>query len=345
MGRSVAGAGFLMSMVFEWWWAWLALPLPLLIRRLVSPVKAADDAVLRVPWLEAFDEASGAAGDKRRQPLLWFLAVLMWLGLVAATARPQLVGEPISMPVSGRDLMLAVDLSGSMEARDFELRGQMVDRLTATKAVASEFISRRAGDRLGLILFGRQAYLQVPLTFDRETVKVLLFESEIGLAGKETAIGDAIGLAVKRMRERDDGGDRVLVLLTDGANTAGEIAPDRAAKLAASEGLRIHTIGIGADEMIVRSLLGTRRVNPSAELDEATLTQIAESTGGQYFRARDVAELERIYAVIDQLEPVASEEAGFRPRQAVFFWPLSIAFISAVLVILIGWREGAVVHA
>ncbi len=193
---------------------------------------------------------------------------------------------------------------------------------------------------MGLILFGRQAYLQVPLTFDRRTVQVLLAESEIGLAGKETAIGDAIGLAVKRLSAREDGSDRVLVLLTDGANTAGEVSPDRAARLAADAGLRIHTIGIGADEMIVRSLLGTRRVNPSAELDEAALTRIATLTGGRYFRARDVDQLEEIYAEIDELEPVESDEAGFRPRKAVYVWPLACALMSAMLLILATRREG-----
>ena len=241
--------------------------------------------------------------------------------------------------MSGRDLMLAVDLSGSMEARDFELNGQAVNRLTATKSVAGEFIQRREGDRLGLILFGEQAYLQTPLTFDRATVHTLLMESVIGLAGKKTAIGDAIGLAVKRLQE-STGDSRVLILLTDGANTAGEVAPIKAAELAASIGLKIYTIGVGADEIIVQSLLGHRRINPSQELDEKTLRAIADKTGAQYFRARNTRELEQIYKLLDKLEPVEAEALHFRPTSALFFWPLGIALLLTALLVVTRVLQG-----
>jgi Ca-activated chloride channel family protein len=216
-----------------------------------------------------------------------------------------------------------------MEAKDFELNGQAVDRLTATKAVAGEFIQRREGDRLGLILFGENAYLQTPLTFDRQTVHTLLLESVIGLAGKKTAIGDAIGLAVKRLRDNASE-SRVLILLTDGANTAGEITPSRAAELSASAGLKIYTIGVGADEMVVRSLFGQRLVNPSQDLDEETLRDIAQKTGGRYFRARNTAELEQIYKLLDELEPVEIEALSFRPTEALFYWPLAAALLMAL---------------
>jgi Ca-activated chloride channel family protein len=238
------------------------------------------------------------------------------------------------VPVSGRNLMLAVDLSGSMDQKDFELGNRRVDRLTATKAVASDFISRREGDRIGLTLFGERAYLQVPLTLDRETVKILLMEAFIGLAGEKTAIGDAITLAVKRIHDQEeDAGEQVLVLLTDGANTAGEIDPMKAAELAAQVGLRIYTIGIGAEQMEVASIIGgRRRVNPSADLDEETLTGIADLTGGRYFRATDTATLQEIYRLVDELEPVEEPEAGFRPVQSLYFWPLGGAFaLSAFL--------------
>ncbi len=277
-----------------------------------------------MPFVEDFDY--NGVESRRHIPQRWPLwtAIAAWTLLVVASARPQWLGDPIQMPVSGRDLMLAVDLSGSMEEKDFRLNGRWVDRLTATKAVAADFIERRDGDRIGLILFGERAYLQAPLTFDRETVRTLLFESAIGLAGKSTAIGDGIGLAIKRLRKRD-AGNRVLILLTDGANTAGEIDPLSAAELAAREGLKIYTIGIGADEMIVRDFFGTRRINPSADLDESTLTSIAEKTGGRYFRARDTAELEDIYRLLDKLEPIEQDAQSFRPRKALFHWPLSLA--------------------
>jgi len=313
---------------FEWWWLLAAWPVPLLVRWLARPVPRRRRRALRAPFLSDF----AAAGVPERRGWLkrWSLlvALLAWTALLAAAARPQWLGDPVSLPVSGRDLMLAVDLSGSMEVEDFVLEGEVVDRLTATKVVAGDFIERREGDRIGLILFGRHAYLQTPLTFDHATVQRLLMESLIGLAGQETAIGDAIGLAVKRLRDNEVD-TRVLVLVTDGANTAGAVAPRRAAKLAAAAGLKIYTIGIGAEELRVQTLFGLQRMNPSRDLDEEALTAIAETTGGRYFRARDTAELERIYDLLDELEPVLQEPLHFRPRTALFMWPLGAALVLA----------------
>ncbi len=311
-----------------WPWMLLMLPLPLLVRWLLPAVSGTTDAGLKVPSLSGF----AVLADRSEVELLlnWrlWLAVIAWLLLVLASARPEHIGDELEVPVSGRNLMLAVDLSGSMDAKDFELGGRRVDRLTATKAVASDFIGRREGDRIGLILFGERAYLQVPLTLDRETVKILLLEAFIGLAGEKTAIGDAITLAVKRIYEQDAAGeDHVLVLLTDGANTAGEVDPIKASELAAQIGLRIYTIGIGAEQMVVSSIIGgMRRVNPSADLDEETLTKIAQQTGGRYFRAVDTAGLQEIYRLLDEIEPVAEPEAGFRPVKTLFYWPLGGAF-------------------
>lgn len=316
---------------FDWPWLILLLPLPWLIRRFVQPVVAAREAALRVPFLEDFaDNESQTVRRAMRWPL--WLAVLGWILLVSASMRPQWLGDLIEIPVSGRDLMLAVDLSGSMQEEDFIMKGQKVNRLIATKYVAGDFIDRRIGDRIGLILFGEQAYLQTPLTLDRETVRTLLYESAIGLAGQSTAIGDAIGLAVKRLRKHEDS-NRVLILLTDGANTSGVVEPLEAADLAAGEGLKIYTIGVGADEMIVRSFFGNRKVNPSADLDEETLTAIAKKTGGLYFRARDTEELEKIYEALDKLEPIERDVKRFRPRQALYYWPLSVAFIFALVLL------------
>lgn len=323
---------------FEWLWSFIALPLPYLVYRFMPAATRQTEAALNVPFMHDFESYS-MQETKTSNRLVLMLAIAAWVFLVVAAARPQWLGERIELPVSGRDLMLAVDLSGSMEVEDFKLNGQLVDRLTATKAVASEFIERRKGDRLGLILFGKKAYLQTPLTFDRKTVKTLLNESVIGLAGKETAIGDAIGLAVKRL-EKEEINSRVLILLTDGANTAGEVQPLTAAGLAKQYQLKIYTIGIGADEMIVRSIFGSRRVNPSADLDEETLTAIAEETGGRYFRARNTQELEQIYQLLDQLEPVEKDSQSFRPITALFFWPLSISLLLAAVIIAIRISNG-----
>jgi Ca-activated chloride channel family protein len=312
---------------FQWPWLVLASPLPWLARRLLAAAPPPRQAALRVPDIADF-AVPGTTGPRlyRGMRARWVLALAAWLALLLAAMRPLWIGEPVDLPLSGRDLLLAVDLSGSMEEQDFEIRGRQVDRLTAIKWVAGRFIERRAGDRIGLILFGEQAYLQAPLTFDRATVRTLLDESVIGLAGKATAIGDAIGLAVKRLREKRQG-DRVLILLTDGANTAGAVAPLEAAELAAREGLRIYTIGVGADATLMRNLFGLRRINPAADLDEDTLRAIAGKTGGKYFRARDTEELEEIYRLLDRLEPAASDLRQFRPQTTLFHWPLAIAVL------------------
>lgn len=324
---------------FDWPWVALFLPLPLIIRYVLKPVEAENEAALRVPFLSEFN--SGFKSEHRvdvKRKLL-FLAVLAWCCLVLAGTRPLWLGDFIEIPVSGRDLMLAVDLSKSMIEEDFVIDDKLVNRLYATQAVAGEFIERRIGDRLGLILFGEQAYLQTPLTFDRTTVRALLDEAAIGLAGQSTAIGDAIGLAVKRLREQDEQ-SRVLILLTDGANTSGEVDPLSAADIAAREGLKIYTIGIGADEKIVRSFFGTHRVNPSADLDEKTLKAIADKTGGRYFRARDTEQLEKIYQILDELEPVEKDVQRFRPQTALFYWPLAVALFLFLILFLMRHYNG-----
>ena len=310
---------------FQWPWLGLLLPLPFVLRWLLPPKPKAEQAALIVPFLDDFP--SGASHTISRETL-WPLRVagFAWIFLVIACTRPQWLGDPLELAVNGRDLMLAVDVSGSMEEKDFIIDNKRYDRLTATKYVVSDFVQRRIGDRLGLILFGTHAYLHVPLTFDRKTVQTLLNEAFIGITEDEpqTSIGDAIGLAVKRLQD-EKADSRVLILLTDGANTAGELTPLKAAEIAAEHQLKIYTIGIGADEILVRSLFGTRRVNPSADLDEKTLRAIAEKTGGRYFRARNTEELEQIYQLLDELEPVEKDKQFFRPRSELYAWPLGLA--------------------
>ena len=321
----------------QWPWLLLALPLPLLVIRFMKPASQTGGAALRVPFyqgLARLGEQNQQQSPRSGYPYQQLLAWLIWALLVLAASRPVWLGDPTALPSSGRDLMMAVDLSGSMEINDMELNGYQVDRLIATKSVMNDFISRRKGDRLGLILFGSQAYLQTPLTFDRETVRTLMDESSIGIAGNKTAIGDALGLAVKHLRQRPED-SRVLILLTDGANTAGEISPIQAAQIAAEEKIRIYSIGLGAEEMIqpgvFGSSFGARKINPSADLDEKTLKEMADLTGGRYFRARNIEELEEIYALLDQLEPVVAEDETFRPSKALFFWPLALALLLSLI--------------
>jgi Ca-activated chloride channel family protein len=317
-------------------WVLLLLPLPVLLRWWLPPAPEGAGGALRIPFFGALVTPRRRVVHATRWPA--WIGVLAWGLLVLAAARPQWVGEPVALPMAGRDLMLAVDISGSMREEDMVIGGRVVDRLTAVKAVAGDFMERREGDRVGLILFGQQAYQQTPLTFDRDTARTLLFEAAVGLAGRETAIGDAIGLAVKRLRDAETE-ERVLILLTDGANTAGTIGPMKAAELAAGAGVRIHTIGVGGDP---RSAFGlTLGRNP---LDEATLKAIAETTGGRYFRARDVDELQAIYAMLDELEPVESDAATFRPVDELFEWPLAAALLLSAVAAAgragLSWRMG-----
>ena len=317
--------------MIEWLWPWMLLlaPLPWLVRRFAPPSDGREPA-LRAPFFERWKQLSEHQGRGSRsvgrlpELALW----LLWLLLLLAAARPVWVGEAIELPNSGRDLMLAVDISGSMTIEDMEVSDQLVSRIRAVKQVGSRFIEQREGDRLGLILFGSNAYVQSPLSFDTATVQRFLLEAQIGFAGQDTAIGDAIGLAVKRLKERP-ADNRVLILLSDGKDTASSVQPLDAAKLAADLGIRIYTIGIGADRLTMPGLFGSsfgaRQVNPSAELDEAGLQQIAQLTGGKYFRARNPSELANIYLLLDQLEPIEVDTTSYRPRQALGYLPLLLA--------------------
>jgi Ca-activated chloride channel family protein len=315
---------------FIWPWAVAFLPLPLLVYWLL-PKTTHQEAALHVPFFGiASSFESESKFTERRSMLRRFLMILMWLALVLSATQPQWIGEPVELPTSGRDLLLAVDISGSMGTEDMNVGSSMTTRLNVVKGVVGDFVERRKGDRLGLILFGCQAYLQTPLTFDRNTVRSLLAETPLGIAGGKTAIGDAIGLAVKRLKSRP-AENRVLVLLTDGVNNVGEVEPLQAAKLAKLEGIRIYTVGFGADELIVPGLLFNRKINPSAELDTETLTEIARLTGGIYQRARSTSELIKIYAALDELEPIELEQETFRPVKSLYFWPLGLAFVLSLL--------------
>lgn len=324
---------------FVWPLALLLLPLPWLIK-----AERQSHTDIRAPKLPLYStlkligvEHPANVDDMGRWRSVCLLAA--WFCLVFALARPTYYGDPVDIDLSGRDLMMAIDISPSMKEQDLTLNNQNVTRLDVVKQVVSDFIQERRGDRVGLILFGSQPYIQAPLTFDTETVDTLLKEAYLGMAGQATAIGDAIALGVKRLRNRPEN-SRVLILMSDGANTAGEIPPEKAAQLAAQENIKIYTIGIGADEMLKRSLFITQRVNPSADLDEKMLTAIAEATQGQYFRARDTEALKAIYDRINELEPIEQEGKTYRPSKAIYHWLLATALcLYLALLLNKAWRS------
>jgi Ca-activated chloride channel family protein len=327
-----------------WPWVFALLPLPWVLRWLL-PVADNGEAALKVSFLTELEGLSGRRAKahlpawRQRAPFL-----LIWLLLLIAAARPQWLGEPLPVAASGRDLLVAVDVSGSMDYPDMQWKSDEVSRLVLVQHLLGDFLEGREGDRVGLILFGSQAFVQAPLTFDRRTVRVWLDEARIGIAGKNTAIGDAIGLAIKRLRLRP-AHSRVLVLVTDGANNGGQIDPITAARLAAEEGVRVYTVGIGSDpdKSGLQGLLG---LNPSLDLDEPTLRQIAEVSGGQYFRARNGDQLEQIRVALDALEPVAQQPTQARPAIVLYHWPLAGALLlSLMLVVRELWPGHALARA
>lgn len=317
--------------MFEFAWAWMFLlaPLPWLARWLLPPADTGE-AALKVSFLHELEQHSGRRALIQLPP--WrrqIRFVGIWLLLLCAAARPQFLDEPLPVPSSGRDLLIAVDVSGSMAYADMQLEDQDATRLEVVKHLFGDFIEERQGDRVGLILFGSQPYLQSPLTFDRNTVRTWLDEALIGIAGNTTAIGDAIGLAIKQLRLKP-ADSRVLILITDGANNGGQIPPLIAARLAAEQQIRIYTIGIGANPgSTPGQFLGLQR--PALDLDEPTLQAIADTTGGEYFRASNSQQLQSIEAAIDRLEPISLQAFNIRPAQALFAWPLALALCLSLL--------------
>jgi Ca-activated chloride channel family protein len=314
-------------------------PLPLLIYRLRRAAEPGGSALF-LPFVAAL--GTSATSADRRSNMRRMLFGLIWLLLVMAAVRPQWLGDPVALPTTGRRLLLAVDVSGSMAQKDMAAGAS---RLQVVQQVAGHFIEGRKGDRVGLILFGTQPYLQAPLTTDLATVHRFLDDAVVGIAGQETAIGDAIGLALKRLSqesnaaadEKDAGRKTVLILLTDGVSNAGVMPPLQAAKLAAETGMRVYTIGVGAAER--ESFFGLSMRN--TDLDEDTLQAIAKATGGEYFRATDEQALQEVYRRIDRLEPSAGQQQWLRPADEWFTWPLALALILSVPAAWTGARAWA----
>jgi len=260
--------------------------------------------------------------------IYYLLLGLLWIGLTVALMRPQWLEPHTEERSEGYDLMLAVDASHSMEALDFTVAGSQVSRMQVVKGVMGRFIEGRHDDRVGLIIFGSRAFVLSPLTLDREAVRHLLDDLVPGIAGDGTAMGDALGLGVKKLRERPPG-SRVLVLIADGENTAGTIPPLVAAQLAAREGIRIYAIGVGSDRKEVPIVENGRLITrDDLGFDEAVMRQIAEATGGNYFRGTDTSAMESIYRRIDELEKSKAESRTVMIPHPLYRWPLGLALLS-----------------
>ncbi len=311
------------NITFLWQGVLCLLPLPLIIYFLLPAVKT--QKAIRLNYLP---EPTMVAKSPNQIPKL--LSAAIWICLVLAAARPVMYGAPLDFQPEHRDMMLVVDLSGSMRIDDMQLpNGEYTDRLSTTKRVLHTFINKRKGDRIGLVLFANHAYLQTPLTLDRQTVIKQLNNAIIGLVGKLTAIGDGIGLATKTFID-SHAPQRVIVLLSDGSNNAGVLKPIEAAKIAKKYHTTIYTIGLGRGRMMRESIFGMRVINTAADLDEKTLTQVAKITGGKYFRARDGHDLNQIYNEINRLEPVTDASQTWRPQSEWFIYPLGLALLLSI---------------
>ncbi len=337
---------------FHWPWMGLLLGLPLLARWLwprfleadqEAPTEEGRQTTLLHPGLARLQQSFN--GRRVRSPITGrlhgLLLALLWLTLTLAAMRPQWLEPHTEIRTEGYDLMLAVDTSRSMTALDFSRDGRPISRMAVVKGVLDQFIAGRQGDRVGLVIFGNQAYVQSPLTLDLRAVRGILGGVIPGMAGDATAMGDAIGLSVKKLRERPEG-SRVLLLITDGESTAGLIPPADAARLAAREGVRIYTIGVGSNqtEVPIRGGDGQYKLEGDIGMDETLLTRLARSTGGAYFRATNTDALEDIYRRIDQLEKTEAEALTTLIPHPLFRWPLGVALL--LLLILGLFPEGRV---
>lgn len=317
-----------MSIVMGLPWALALLPLPWLVWRFAPPHRERVRAI-RVPFFRLITEAaeiepSAGAAILTRSKAQMAAAIFVWVCLVLALARPERLGEPIVIETAARDIVIALDISGSMDDRDFIAEdGSRMQRLEAVKQVLGEFIDARDSDRMALIVFGTRAFVQAPFTEDLQSLKGFLDQTVVGMAGPNTAIGDAIGLAVRTF-EASEVDQRLLILLSDGADTSSRMTPINAAEIAAQNGVTIQSIGVGDPEAS-----GEDRVDLDA------LQDIAQRTGGSFFYAGDEAALIEVYAEIDALNPRVVETTSFRPKENLTYIPAGAALLVLLLAITV----------
>ena len=317
---------------------WLFL-LPFFMFFVFSKNKNAFGNALLVPFINDLQNIKNKTSKIRTAYVsknIWFslkflYLFIIWSLLVIAIARPQQVGEPYRLKTENRDIMLVIDISTSMLQPDMSVLNKRVDRLSAVKYVVSEFIKKRTEDRVGLILFGTRAYLQSPLTFDKASVIDILKNTDAGMAGNSTSIGDALGLALKNIKDEKDKSNKLIILLSDGESNDGYLSMAEAINLAEKEGIKIYTIGVGAEVNFIGSIFGIK----NNELDETSLKDLAQRTKGNYFRATDLSSLENIYKKIDTLEPKSNESSIVQEKIDLFYVPLALAlFLSLFLLFL-----------
>ena len=312
----------------------LLLFLPFLCRYL-PPIKGAHGDALKVPFVDDIKNiylSSGGLWASRdvikAKPIKLISLSVIWLLLVISAMRPQLKSEPVRIPNEGRDILMVVDISKSMLEPDFSYQRQRINRLSAVKAVVNDFINKRVDDRLGLILFGTRAYLQAPITYDKKSVGEILWNTDAGMAGDSTSIGDALGLALKTLKDDKEKDKKAIILLTDGENNDGSLSMAEAINLASEEEIKVYTIGVGAPQAFFSSFLGIKV--GSSGLDEKSLKKLASVTKGNYFRAETTADLVKIYQTIDKLEAREKEASFVVEVTELYYIPLLLAILLAM---------------
>ena len=312
-------------MEFLWPFSIFALLLPFFIRYIMRPIPQKNgEQALCVPFFKAFQNKSKTFIYSRSN-LAVFLFVTGFVCLVIAAMRPVTYKQAINLPVTGRQLMLVLDVSGSMEQRDFIWNNRQTTRLNAVQNIAYDFIENRTGDAVGLTIFGQEAYLYAPLTLDTKTVAQMLKEIGVGIAGERTAIGDALLVALKQMKDIPSD-KKVIILLSDGFANAG-IHPEEAIEIAKQRNVKIHTIGMGSDKQLINDFFFPHEINPSADLDEALLKKIAQETNGTYFRVKTSEDLKKVYDALDKIEPTEINGPVIRPQEELFWVPLFLSMI------------------
>lgn len=317
---------------------WLLL-LPFIIYFIFPKAKGALGSALRVPFIEDLKNIKNQTshlsipfvGKNILASLKFIYLFLIWTLLIIAAARPQFVGAPYRLKTESRDIMLVIDISTSMLEQDFSAQSRRIDRLSAVKAVVGSFMEKRTEDRLGLILFGTRAYLQSPLTFDKQAVKNILLNTDAGMAGNTTSIGDALGLALKNLKDEKNKDNKIIILLTDGENNDGSLSMAQAIALAEKENIKIYTVGVGSEAVFWGSLFALQ----NNELDEKSLKELAQKTKGNYFRATDLSSLADIYQKIDTLEPQNNDGGIVQEKKELFYIPVIGALILAILLLFL----------
>lgn len=326
---------------FIWPLVFLLLPLPFIWRRFSkgsSLNTSVEEDALKVPFFERLKELSPAthsSSSSTISPLFW---TLTWLFFIIAAARPVWIGKPIILNEEARNILLTLDVSGSMDEQDFDIAGHPITRLEIVKHLAKDFIQKRQNDNLGLVIFGSEAYTYAPLSPDTKTLTSLLDEIGIGIAGTQTAMGDALAMAVQSVVSIPTN-SRIVILMSDGFSNAGVISVTEALDIAKKMNVKVYTIGIGSNKQMVQDFFGFVQMNASLDLDEETLQKIAQETGGQYFRAKSTTDLKKIYDIIDKLETTEATEQTIYPRKEIAFYFILLGLLFWFLAFVIRRRK------